>query len=151
MTSRLSLSEARGRFPSRRGRPDWSEPTRALKPVLGQYATEKNPGLASDEQMRAVADRLNEPVASEKPPQELDSGDGSLRGYTSIRSWASNSERNPSSSLSPEAQQLSGIHSRLAELPEYQEAYELADTSVSVRSPHHDEDPHEGSDMYGAG
>lgn len=71
MTSRLNLSDARGRLPSRRGRPDWYEPTTANKPILGRYAQERNPGLATDAQLRAVEDRLSEPVASHILPQEL--------------------------------------------------------------------------------
>ncbi|RVX66081.1 hypothetical protein B0A52_10015 [Exophiala mesophila] len=75
MTSRLNLSDVRGRFPSRRGRPDWSEPVGTRHaPILGRYAIERNPGLASDEQMAFVGSRLSEPVAAERPPQELDTG-----------------------------------------------------------------------------
>ncbi|KIV80057.1 hypothetical protein PV11_07587 [Exophiala sideris] len=154
MTSRLNLSEARGRFPSRR-RPDWSEPTKALRPVLGQYATEKNPGLASDEQMRAVSDRLNEPAASQKPPQELEGGGVSYSGFTSIRPYASNatvdSARDPPPYMSPQADYNTGIHSQYAELPGHMGTYELADTSVSTRSPNREAVSGEGSDMYGDG
>jgi len=72
MASRLSLSEARARQPSRRGRPEWSEPTSTLIPVLERYVKERNPGLATDEQMVAVEDRLNGPSPSQMPAVELE-------------------------------------------------------------------------------
>lgn len=71
MASRLHLSEARRRQPSRRGRPEWCEPTSELVPMLGRYAQERNPGLATDEEMSAVQERLNTPLPLQMPPAEL--------------------------------------------------------------------------------
>lgn len=68
---RLDMSEARRRQLSRRGRPEWHEPTSTTVPMLGRYAQERNPGLATDEEMVAVHERLITPLPSQMPPAEL--------------------------------------------------------------------------------
>ena len=58
--SRLHLSDLRTKLPSRRVHPGWVEPARATVPMLGRYAKHRNPGLATDTQLRDVMVRLTE-------------------------------------------------------------------------------------------
>lgn len=61
-TSRRSLSLSRQRQFSRHKRPAWFAPDVNIRPVLGQYAEQKNPGLATDADMQAVEAKLSEPT-----------------------------------------------------------------------------------------
>ncbi|KAK5102797.1 hypothetical protein LTS08_003597 [Lithohypha guttulata] len=60
----LTLSLSRQRQVSRRHRPTWSVPDVKVARVLGRYAEQKNPGLATDEDLQAVEARLSEPTAA---------------------------------------------------------------------------------------
>lgn len=71
MASQLNFHETRGRTPSR-GREDWSEPVSVPVQVLRRYGRERNPGLATDEQLMAIGDRLSMPARSEVQPSELE-------------------------------------------------------------------------------
>lgn len=61
----LTLSLSRQRQVSRRHRPTWSVPDVKVARVLGRYAEQKNPGLATDEDLQAVEARLSEPTAAQ--------------------------------------------------------------------------------------
>jgi len=60
--SRMSLSPSRQRQLSRRTRPTWAAPDAKMVPVLGQYAEQKNPGLATDADLQAVKANFLEPT-----------------------------------------------------------------------------------------
>lgn len=61
--SRLSLTLSRQRQPSHRRQPTWSPPDADIGRMLGRYAEQKNPGLATDEDLQAVKVKLSEPTA----------------------------------------------------------------------------------------
>lgn len=65
---RLSLSLSRQRQISRRHRSKWSVPEARITKVLGRYAEQKNPGLASDEDLQAVLANFSQPTTIRATP-----------------------------------------------------------------------------------
>jgi hypothetical protein len=108
----------------------------AIEPVLKRYAVEKNPGLASDEQMRAVEDRLSEPAESEAWLHELEGGHRALYFVNSAPSQylsepgAARLSSTSSSAITELGTDIRQLQSPCAELPGQAEKYEMADTSL---------------------
>lgn len=67
---RLSLSLSRQRQFSRRTRPAWAAPDVKMVRVLGQYAEQKNPGLATDADLQAVKANFSEPTVVHVTPTQ---------------------------------------------------------------------------------
>lgn len=81
----------RNRQTSRRRRPQWSPPITDPFGVLNQYAEQKNPGLATDEDMQAVKAKLCEPTVERMTTANTHSPTGSLTAVPSHETHATSS------------------------------------------------------------